>query len=108
VAVVLGVVLGVLVAVVVDTIDGDGVVGCIVGVLAGALGDMLGDVGVLDGVGVLASAAGLDAAVTEGDGEGSEDPVDDRSAQPVAVSAASTLRPTANRRADVVGAGSGR
>src|SRR3954452_1415286 len=107
---------GLFVAVVVATLDGDAdadgdgvgvgaaVVGCMVGVLAG----VVGDAGALDGVGVLASVAGLDAAVTEAEGEGSAESVDNRSAQPVAVNAASTLRPTANRRGEGIGAGPGR
>ena len=92
---------GVLVGVVVATIDGDGVVGDMVGVLAW----VVGEAGVAGAVGVLASVAGLDAALADGEGEGSEEPDEDRSAQPVAVSAASTLRPTANRRAEVGVAG---
>jgi hypothetical protein len=100
--VVSGVVFGVVVAVVVATIEGDGVVGCMVAVLA----CVVGDAGLVDEVGVPASVAGLDADVTVG--EGSEEPVEERSAQPVAVSATSALRPTASRRAEVAGAGRGR
>lgn len=103
-------VLGLFVAVVVATLDGDGdgdgdgvgvrdgdgVGEAVVGRMVGVLACVVGDVGVLDGVGVLASVAALVAAVTEADGEGSAESVDNRSAHPVAVSAASTLRPTAN------------
>ena len=77
--------------------------------MVGVLAWVVGEAGV-DGVeGVLGAVAGLDGGLVDGlaeaEGEGSEEPVEDRSAQPVAVSAANTLRPMANRRAEVVLAG---